>query len=431
MRDLDSVTVEPDGRRVHPHRARRSTGCPLGAVGDGPWAMLDEAGRAARRLRGDRAPTGSGRPWCWPGRDVTGPDYPQARCPDQEPPSPSAPTTGSTWVTGPCSRDLSARAAAAGLSTVVVTFDRHPAVGGAPRVGPQAADRASSRSSSCWPTAASTAPWSSPSTWPGPRSRPRTSSRRSSSTSSRPASSWWARTSTSGTAAGATSSCCAASGAEHGFEVVGVGLTGDGARRGLLDPHPGAPGRGRRGGGGRLLGRPHEVRGQVVRGDGRGGPELGFPTANVAVPDDIALPADGVYAGHLPAGRRLGAPGGHLGGPPADLLRAGHRTGPGRGLPARTSTATSTGRRPGCPSPHRLRDEQRFDSIEALSPRCGPTSRPPSGCWPRPIFPDQRAAATHIWRPGQVPGALRQALPRFFLHARHAGHHLRVPAARK
>ena len=35
----------------------------------------------------------------------------------------------------------------------------------------------------------------------------------------------------------------------------------------------------------------------MVRGDGRGGPELGFPTANVAVPDDIALPGDGVYAG--------------------------------------------------------------------------------------------------------------------------------------
>ena len=48
-----------------------------------------------------------------------------------------------------------------------------------------------------------------------------------------------------------------------------------------------------------LLGRPHEVRGPVVRGDGRGGPELGFPTANVAVDDDIALPADGIYAGYF------------------------------------------------------------------------------------------------------------------------------------
>ena len=48
-----------------------------------------------------------------------------------------------------------------------------------------------------------------------------------------------------------------------------------------------------------LLGRPHEVRGPVVRGDGRGGPELGFPTANLQVADDIALPADGIYAGYF------------------------------------------------------------------------------------------------------------------------------------
>lgn len=48
---------------------------------------------------------------------------------------------------------------------------------------------------------------------------------------------------------------------------------------------------------GRLLGRPHEVRGAVEKGDGRGGRVLGFPTANVAVPNEIQLPADGIYAG--------------------------------------------------------------------------------------------------------------------------------------
>src|SRR5436190_1715927 len=45
-----------------------------------------------------------------------------------------------------------------------------------------------------------------------------------------------------------------------------------------------------------LLGRPHEVRGRVAHGDHRGR-ELGFPTANVSVPGDILLPADGIYAG--------------------------------------------------------------------------------------------------------------------------------------
>jgi len=45
-----------------------------------------------------------------------------------------------------------------------------------------------------------------------------------------------------------------------------------------------------------LLGRPHAVRGTVMPGDARGR-DLGFPTANVAVPDEILLPADGIYAG--------------------------------------------------------------------------------------------------------------------------------------
>jgi riboflavin kinase / FMN adenylyltransferase len=46
-----------------------------------------------------------------------------------------------------------------------------------------------------------------------------------------------------------------------------------------------------------LLGRDHQVRGTVVRGDRRGGSEIGFPTANVDVPAEICLPAIGIYAG--------------------------------------------------------------------------------------------------------------------------------------
>ena len=46
----------------------------------------------------------------------------------------------------------------------------------------------------------------------------------------------------------------------------------------------------------RMLGRLHEVRGKVVRGDQRGR-LIGFPTANVEVPNTVCLPADGVYAG--------------------------------------------------------------------------------------------------------------------------------------
>jgi len=45
-----------------------------------------------------------------------------------------------------------------------------------------------------------------------------------------------------------------------------------------------------------LLGRPHELEGTVVAGDQRGG-TLGFPTANLAVPTDLLVPAYGIYAG--------------------------------------------------------------------------------------------------------------------------------------
>lgn len=47
---------------------------------------------------------------------------------------------------------------------------------------------------------------------------------------------------------------------------------------------------------GRLLGRAFEVRGVVAKGDQRGR-TIGFPTANVIMPDSVCLPADGVYAG--------------------------------------------------------------------------------------------------------------------------------------
>ncbi len=47
-----------------------------------------------------------------------------------------------------------------------------------------------------------------------------------------------------------------------------------------------------------LLGRPHQVRGTVVHGDGRGRSVLGMPTANVVAAADLALPGVGIYAGH-------------------------------------------------------------------------------------------------------------------------------------
>jgi riboflavin kinase / FMN adenylyltransferase len=98
-------------------------------------------------------------------------------------------------------------------------------------------------------------------------------------------------------------------GAHHGFSVTGLGLVGPDGRpasdpvsstavRALLEAGSVEEAAG-------LLGRPHEVRGVVQRGDRRGR-ELGFPTANVAVPAEIQLPADGIYAGWLV---RHGVPG--------------------------------------------------------------------------------------------------------------------------
>jgi riboflavin kinase / FMN adenylyltransferase len=56
------------------------------------------------------------------------------------------------------------------------------------------------------------------------------------------------------------------------------------------------------------LGRRYALDGPVVRGDGRGR-QLGYPTANVEVAEDRAVPADGVYAGRLvrAGGERLPA----------------------------------------------------------------------------------------------------------------------------
>ncbi|MFB7764075.1 bifunctional riboflavin kinase/FAD synthetase [Streptomyces xiamenensis] len=51
-----------------------------------------------------------------------------------------------------------------------------------------------------------------------------------------------------------------------------------------------------------VLGRPHRVEGEVVHGAARGR-DLGIPTANLDVVPGTAIPADGVYAGWLTAGR--------------------------------------------------------------------------------------------------------------------------------
>ena len=86
-------------------------------------------------------------------------------------------------------------------------------------------------------------------------------------------------------------------GRDLGFDVVGlelVGSPGTATYSSTLVRQRLAAGDVR--GAAEILGRVHEVRGTVVQGDRRGR-ELGFPTANVAIPEEICLPAAGIYAG--------------------------------------------------------------------------------------------------------------------------------------
>lgn len=93
-------------------------------------------------------------------------------------------------------------------------------------------------------------------------------------------------------------------GSELGFEVIGLGLVAapdGGGAAGEEPPYSSTRVRALLAAGdveeaAVILARPHALQGVVEQGDRRGR-DLGFPTANVAVPDRMCAPADGVYAG--------------------------------------------------------------------------------------------------------------------------------------
>jgi riboflavin kinase/FMN adenylyltransferase len=156
-------------------------------------------------------------------------------------------------------------------------------------------------------------------------------------------------------------------GEKHGFRVVGLALEGDSGAAGAVVSSTRIRqllAAGDVVAASRLLGRSHQVRGTVERGDGRGGPELGFPTANVDVPPGIVLPAEGIYAcwyerpdGSLhPAAASLGRRPTFYRSADAPLLEAFllDFAGDLYGEPARVAFVA------------RLRDEQRFDSVKEL-----------------------------------------------------------------
>lgn len=117
-----------------------------------------------------------------------------------------------------------------------------------------------------------------------------------------------------------------------------------------------------------LLDRPYTVRGRVVEGDRRGR-ELGFPTANLALENEI-VPAAGVYAGRL---RFLDDGEPAAGGRRAAVTNVGRRPTfqeAGGALVAEAHLLDFAGdvygRRVELSFEHRLRAEQRFPGVDAL-----------------------------------------------------------------
>lgn len=85
-------------------------------------------------------------------------------------------------------------------------------------------------------------------------------------------------------------------GAAHGIDVEIVELLADGGDRVSSTRVRGHLADGDVAAAADCLGHPHRVTGEVIHGQGRGGAQLGFPTANIDVAPGLAVPADGVYA---------------------------------------------------------------------------------------------------------------------------------------
>jgi riboflavin kinase / FMN adenylyltransferase len=109
-----------------------------------------------------------------------------------------------------------------------------------------------------------------------------------------------------------------------------------------------------------MLGRPHEVVGTVVRGDGRGR-TIGIPTANVAVDEGTAMPGRGVYAvtadvagERHPGVANLGVRPTFGGEDPTLEVHVFDFDGDVYGAPIRVGFVD------------RIRDERRFDSVDDL-----------------------------------------------------------------
>ncbi|HEY5650992.1 MAG TPA: bifunctional riboflavin kinase/FAD synthetase [Acidimicrobiia bacterium] len=151
-------------------------------------------------------------------------------------------------------------------------------------------------------------------------------------------------------------------GSELGFDVDVVSMFGDDEHDVFSSTRIRAElGHGRVAEAARLLGRRFSLAGPVVHGDARGR-SIGFPTANLHIPERMAVPADGVYAVFAEVtGRRLPA-----------VVNIGVR--PTFGVNARAVevhlldfSADVYGEEVEVEFVERIRGEQRFESLDALT----------------------------------------------------------------
>ena len=109
-----------------------------------------------------------------------------------------------------------------------------------------------------------------------------------------------------------------------------------------------------------MLGRSYTITGTVVHGHGRGGP-LGFPTANLQMPEETLAPRDGIYACwvEIDGSRYMAA---------ASIGERPTFPGAGRSVEAFVMDFDGDlyGRELRLELVRRLRDEEKFDSIEQL-----------------------------------------------------------------
>lgn len=116
----------------------------------------------------------------------------------------------------------------------------------------------------------------------------------------------------------------------------------------------------------KALGRWHRLDGVVVHGEGRGGSELGYPTANLDVAPHGAVPADGIYAGWFLLGTRRS---------PAAISVGSNPTFDGTRRTVEAFVldggANFYGRRVALEFVERLRGQIRYDSVEPLIEQIG------------------------------------------------------------